>query len=165
MLQTQCFIRDYNASADTCSIEVAGLGTIEAWVDGVAIAANVDRSLLVFGAQALVNLPDLHRLCGATVVQVYGATAQSIAGIPPSSTAAVKKQTGRAQVFTDGAGNATGTITFPQAFTNTPQVSLAGDSAISWTISGLLNTQFTFTLAAARSPNSYVFFTWSATGV
>jgi len=164
LLQTQCIIRDYAQGTDTCSVELTGLGVVEAWMDGVALASSVDRSLVVFGAQAIVNLPDLHRLCNATVIEVYGQAAQAVVGVPAATTGAVTTQTGRQYIFTDASGNASGTVTFPVAFVSAPQVSITGDSVVGYTVSSVTNTGFNFHLTAARAAYTWLAFTWTARG-
>lgn len=161
MLNVTCTIRDYSPSADTCSVEIQGIGIVEAWLDGVAIAPTVSRGYLVYGAQGVLSLPDAHRLCEASLIQV----------IPPSAlktvqgTGAVQKTlSGRDQITTNSSGNGSVTITFSSPFSAAPTIAVLGDNLAAINVSAITTNGFTATLASPGTPNSYVLVSWSAGG-
>ena len=65
-----CVVRDYNASNDTCSVELQGVGVIETWIDGMAIDPSISRAKLASGVAGVVTMSDVHRLCGAVLTSI-----------------------------------------------------------------------------------------------
>lgn len=161
MIHVICTIRAYDKTADTASIELAGLGVIETWVDGVKLSPALARAGLVYGAQGVVAMPDAHRVCDATIISL----------IPPQPVKTVQSSgktqttlTGRDTLQTDGAGNGSVAITFSTPFTAAPAISVLADNMAPMNVSGITLSGFTATLAQPGTANSYVQFSWSATG-
>ncbi|HZU11413.1 MAG TPA: hypothetical protein VFB58_01120 [Chloroflexota bacterium] len=160
MINVVCTIRDYNAADDTCTVEIQGVGIIDLWVDGVAVAPTVSRGYLVYGASGVLSLPDQHRLCEASLIQVVPPTnLQTLQGGSVQRTL-----TGRTLITTDGTGNGSATVTFSSAFTTAPTVSLLGDNLAGLTVSTVSTTGFTAALTKPGLVHAYVWFSWSATG-
>jgi len=148
----QGFIRDYNPSNDTATVELAGLGIIDAWLDGLKIDIGVNRAALVNGAVAILSLPDPHRICEATVSAVpmsVGAIAQAY-------------KAGRAYVSTNASGAGSLPVTFGITFPNVPILWIQFDRPANFATSAFTATGFTVSISGAL-PNSVYFFTWSAT--
>jgi len=138
----QGFIRDYNPTSDTATVELAGLGIIDAWLDGLKIDIGVNRAALVNGAVAILSLPDPHRICEATVSQAYKA--------------------GRAYVSTNASGAGSLAVSFGLTFPNVPILWAQFDRPAAYSVTAFTATGFTMNLAGALA-NTVYFFTWSAT--
>jgi len=152
MYTAQGFIRDYNPSNDTATVELAGLGIIDAWLDGLKIDIGVNRAALVNGAVAILSLPDPHRICEATVSAVpmsVGAIAQAY-------------KAGRAYVSTNAQGSGSLAVAFGITFPNVPILWAQFDKPAAYSVTAFTATGFTMNLAGALA-NTVYFFTWSAT--
>lgn len=148
MYQAHGFIRDYDPSSDTATVELTGIGAIDTWITGLKVHIGVKRAALAYGIPCVVEMPDQHRLCEAHVVSLGD----------PATGSALTTVNGRTLV---GYGANT-TIPFGHTFTNPPSdVQASADGKVSCTISSITTTQFNVTIGAG-SGNTYV--TWSATG-
>ena len=154
-------IRDYNAAADTATIELVGAGVIDSWLDGIAIDPALNRSLVVHGAITSVSTPDPHRICEATITAIAGAVqpVQAFGG------AAQLVQTGRVWILTNTVGQGSTTAVFSQAFSSSTNLSVSCSSDFGYPsqISGISATQFTVSVSAAP-PNTYVYLSYEAEG-
>lgn len=160
--QATGYVRDYNSTADTCTVELIGLGIIDTWLDGCRINAGVNRGYLVHGAEVLLSIPDAHRLCEASIVSINGSTsgAAAAAGGGPQKT-----QTGRTKITTDSTGAGSVTVIFPSAYTSLPQLYAGSDELYRLQIGTPTLTQFTLSFAAGVAPaNTTVYCTWFAFG-
>jgi hypothetical protein len=165
--QATGYVRDYNATSDTATVELIGIGIIDTWLDGCAINAGVNRGYLTHGAQVLISIPDAHRLCEATIISINGAggAGAGTGTTIPSSGGTQRIQTGRARIATNGAGGGFITVVFPIAYTVAPQLSAGADEFLPLQIGIPTTTQFTLTLAAGTAPaNSNIYCTWYALG-
>lgn len=154
-------IRDYNSSADTCTVELDALGFIESWLDSVKIDPAISRAFIVHGKNCTIAVPDEHRLDEAILVGVGDAPTSPTSS---NATTAQKTETGRVYVATDGTGAGSQAVTYPAAFTTTaPALAASADNHITCTLSAQTITGFT--VAVSGGPiNSYVGVTWHATG-
>lgn len=157
-----CTVRGYSSAADTVTVELQGLGIIDSWIDGVKVAQTVNRGLLFYGAPGVLSMPDLHRICEASLIQVLPPTAGTGSPVQQNSNP-VKTQTGYSLVSTNGAGTGTTTLAFAPAFATTPTVSALADNLYTVAISGVSTTAATLTVTGGPV-NGYVFVAWSATG-
>jgi hypothetical protein len=158
--QATGYIRDYDAPSDTATVELIGLGIIDTWLDGCRINAGVNRGYLTHGAEALLSIPDAHRLCEATIVSINGSGA-----VLANSGGVQKTQTGRVRIGTDGAGAGSITVTFPVAFTVIPQLYAGADDLLPLHIFTPTLTNFALSFSAGTAPpNSNIYCTWFAFG-
>lgn len=158
--QATGYVRDYNATSDTATVELIGIGIIDTWLDGCSINAGVNRGYLTHGAEVLLSIPDAHRLCEATIVSINGsgATIANSGGLQ-------KVQTGRARITTDGAGAGSITVVFPTAYTVAPQLYAGADELLPLHVGTPSLTQFTLFLSAGTAPaNTNIYCTWYALG-
>ena len=155
MIEVMCTVRSYDPNTDTASVEIQGLGIIDTWIDGVKVAQQINRGLLIYGGAGVLSMPDLHRICEASLIQV----------VPPGSlvVSATKTYTGHDHLQTNGSGAGSVTVTFPVAFTGQPTVYALADALLTMTITGVSTTQFTANVTGAPA-NSFTFVSWSATG-
>lgn len=157
-----CTVRGYSSSADTVTVELQGLGIIDSWIDGVKVAQTVNRGLLFYGAPGVLSMPDLHRICEASLIQVLPPSAGT-GSVVQQNANPVKTQTGYSLITTGAGGSGSTTVTFSPAFATTPTVSALADLLYTVTVSGVSTTGAT--LAVSGGPiNGYVFVAWSATG-
>lgn len=160
MITVACVVRDFNPAGDTCTVEVQGVGIIDLWLDGVAVAPTVSRGYLVDGASGVLAMPDAHRLCEASLIQV----------IPPTnlqtleSGSVQRTLTGRTLIATDASGNGSAPVTFSSSFTAVPTVSLLGDNLAGLSVSSVSTTGFTAALSRPGQAHAYLWFSWSAAG-
>jgi hypothetical protein len=161
MIHVICTVRAYDKTADTASVELAGLGVVDTWVDGIKVGPGLARAGLVYGAQGVLAMPDAHRICDATLISL----------VPPQPIKTVQSSgktqttlTGRDTIQTDGSGNGSVSVTFSTPFTAAPSISVLADNMAPMNVSAITTTGFTATLAGPGSANSYVQFSWSATG-
>lgn len=154
-------VRDYNAAADTCSVELYDLGVIDVWLDGVKVNQTVPRSLLAYGSQVTVAMPDAHRICEAVVIGPG-----SVANQAQAAGAVVQKtQTGRVGIALDGTGHGSITVTYPSAFSGIPgDLRVLADKQVVLTLSNIGTSSFTVALGSPGVPNSTVYVSWTATG-
>lgn len=166
MYQTLATVRDYNASADTCSVELTAIGSIDVWLDGVKINPTVPRSLIVFGAQVTVAMPDAHRICEAVVIGpgALSGEAQSApaAGVTPTSNQ--KTEFGRGSITLDGTGAGSQNVVFPTPFSAAPIVRAFADTLMTPTLSAISTTGFTIAVSGSPFINGTQHFSWQATG-
>lgn len=140
-----CSIRDFNAAADTCTVEVQGIGIVDAWIDGVAIAPTVDRSFIVAGAPGVITVPDINRPCDATLIQVT----------PPGDPVSydpdqIVTYTGSLLVDTDITGAGCQDVTFPTPYSSVPVVNASAAHPAAVTISNVTETGFTACVTGGR---------------
>lgn len=138
MHSVTCVVRDFNAVADTCTVEIQGIGIVDAWLDGTAIAPTVDRSYIVSGALGVVTLADINRPCDATLIQIT----------PPGNPVSynpdpIVTYTGSLYIPTDSTGAGCATITFPQPYSAVPTINASAGHPASVTISTVTTTGFT----------------------
>jgi hypothetical protein len=157
-----CTVRSYSSAADTVSVELQGLGIIDTWIDGVKVAQTVNRGLLFYGAAGVLAMPDLHRICEASLVQVLPPSAGT-GNLVQQAATAIKTETGYQLIQTNGSGNGSAAITFSPAFATTPTVSAIADLLYPVSISGVSTGGCTLSISGAPA-NAYVFVAWSATG-
>lgn len=160
--QATGYIRDYNSSTDTATVELIGLGIIDVWLDGCKVNAGVNRAYLVHGAEATLSFPDAHRLCEGSIVSV---AAQLTAAAAAFGSGLQNFQTGRVGIPTSAGGGGSVTVTFPSAYTSAPQLYAGSDEFIALQVGIPTATQFTLTIAPGAGPaNSTVYCTWYAFG-
>jgi hypothetical protein len=158
--QATGYVRDYNASSDTATVELIGIGIIDTWLDGCSINAGVNRGYLTHGAEVLLSIPDAHRLCEATIVSINGSGA-----VIANSGGLQKVQVGRTRITTDGTGAGVVTVVFPVAYTVIPQLYAGADELLALHVGTPTLTQFTLSLSAGTAPaNTNIYCTWYALG-
>jgi hypothetical protein len=158
--QATGYVRDYNATTDTATVELIGIGIIDTWLDGCAINAGVNRGYLTHGSEVLLSIPDAHRLCEATIVSINGSDA-----VIANSGGTQRTQTGRARIATNGAGAGVTTVIFPVAYTVAPQLYAGADELLPLQVGIPSLTQFTLSFAAGTAPaNTNIYCTWFALG-
>jgi hypothetical protein len=158
--QATGYVRDYNASSDTATVELIGIGIIDTWLDGCRINAGVNRGYLTHGAEVLLSIPDAHRLCEAVIVSIDGSGA-----VIANSGGTQRVQTGRARIQTDGAGAGSVTVTFPIPYTSVPQLYAGADELLALHVGTPTTTTFVLSLSAGTAPaNSTIYCTWYALG-
>ena len=155
MYTAQGYIRDYDRVTDTATVELTGLGVIDAWLDGLKIDAPVSRAFMTHNTPCTVSFPDEHRLCEGIVI--------SVQGNPTTPANTQKVQTGTGYIQTNGAGTGNTTVFFPSAYTAAPQVVAWSDENYSLSIVTVTTTTVTLALGGARA-FGYVHFTWQAIG-
>jgi len=175
MYTAQGFIRNYDPPSDTVTVELAGLGIIDTWLDGIKIDVGVNRAACVNGAIAILALPDPHRICEATVSAVPfnpASLAAVVAGgtVPPGgtgsgSTTTQTYQSGRNLITSASDGTGSVTTTFAKPFPATPTLSVLFDQpSPGYSITAITATNFTISLTAGNPAFLPFNFSWSAHG-
>jgi len=145
------------------TVQLSGLGNFETFHDGYAVSHGIDRSLLTPGAQIVVDIPDLNHPGDGQVVSV----AQVSAG---SGTVSVE-QFGTMLVTTDGSGNGSAAVVFPNtfgSFSSAPSVALsAADADLgsgSLSAAAITHTGFTVNVSGAAVVSGALAVGWDAVG-
>ena len=143
------------------TVQLTGLGNYETFHDGYAVSHAIDRSLLVAGADIVVEVADRHRPGDGQVI--------SVAGISTGSSVGSMEQFGSILVTTDGSGNGSAAVTFPNtfgSFASAPAVSLsAGATSLgagSLTAVATTTSGFTINVAGASAISSVIAVAWDA---
>lgn len=153
-------IRDYNGATDRCSVELEGLGQIDAWIDNLVIHQAINRGQLVHGAPVTIALPDEWRLPEAVVTAVG---ADPAGGAQQSSSGAYRHQHGRLVIPTNGAGTGSISGVYSPAYATAPYVVVVADDGLPVTITA--NGAGGFTVQVTGGPaNGYVLVSWHAQG-
>lgn len=150
MYNLACVIRDYNPTSDTCSVEIQGIGIVDSWLDGVGIAPTVDRAYVVGGSQGVLAMPDLSRMCDATLIQVY----------PPGTAISYDPDpiivyNGSISIPTDADGNGCADVTFPEPYDQVPVVTASAYDGATLTISNVTETGFTACVTGGKVSSSH----------
>lgn len=162
MYHLQGRVRQYDPATDTCSVEFEHLGDIEGWMDNIAIDAAISRGFLAHHAQVTLQVADFWRLAEAILIGV--GDQPTIPSQLNSAGGAVTVQTGRTVISTNGVGSGSTSVTFSPAFTNPPtSLGATADDHRSLALSALTASGFTATISGGPI-NSYVYFTWQASG-
>lgn len=161
MYAAQGTIQAYDGATDTATVELTGLGIIDAWFEGVRISSAVPRAQVVAGAPCTITTPDASRLCEAIVVSIdRGYQSQLI----DNGGTQLAIQTLRAALATDAAGGGgPATVSWPSPFSaGTPTVYATPDSG-TVALSAISTTGATIQLTAAK-PSTTVYITLVAEG-
>lgn len=173
MYTAQGFIRNYDPPSDSVTVELAGLGIIDTWLDGIKIDVGVNRAACVNGAIAILSLPDPHRICEATVSAVPfnpASLAAVVTGgsVPPGgsgsgSTTTTTYDSGRNVITSAQDGTGTVTTNFAKPFPTVPVLSVLFDQpSPGYTIGAITTTAFTISLTAGNPAFLPFNFSWSA---
>ena len=159
MYQCHGFIRDYDPASNTATVELVGVGIIDTWITGMQIHAALSPGQLAGGVPVVVEMPDPHRICEATITSIW----QPVAASTGAGGAAVFNTTGRAVIATDGTGAGSVTVSFGHTYTSDPTVTASVDGRITPTITGVTTTGATIKITGALANASYKC-TWTASG-
>jgi hypothetical protein len=164
-------LQNYDPSTDSATLLLTGVGVVDQAVGGVAIAANIDRSLLIAGTVVELSMPDVHRLCEATVIAL---NPPFPSGSYTGSGGQILPWYGRTGFYTDATGFGSVLVSYNGptfAFSGPPtQITLAldyGSPATGTTLTPYnigvttMNVKNTGTPAPA---NVLVMFTWQVWG-
>ncbi len=173
MYTAQGFIRNYDPPSDTVTVELAGLGIIDTWLDGIKIDVGVNRAACVNGAIAILALPDPHRICEATVSAVPfnpASLAAVVSGgsVPPGGTGSGSSTTttydsGRNVITSTSNGGGSVTSNFTKPFPTTPVLSVLFDQpSPGYSIGTITTTNFTVNLTPGNPAFLPFNFSWSA---
>ncbi len=169
MYSAQGFIRNYDPPSDTVTVELAGLGIIDTWLDGIKIDVGVNRAACVNGAIAILSLPDPHRICEATVSAVPfnpASLAAVVSGgsVPPGGSATTTTyDSGRNLITSAADGTGTVTTNFTKPFPTIPVLSVLFDQpSPGYSIGTITMTAFTISLTAGNPAFLPFNFSWSA---
>jgi hypothetical protein len=147
----------------TATVQVLGIGNLDTFHDGYSVSHAIARYLLTPGADVVVDIPDPHHPGDGQVVSVTAVTTTADHG-------AAKEQFGSVSVSTDGSGNGTAVVTFPNvfsSFSSTPSVtaSALASSPAGGTVAATPISSIQFTAQVSRAtPNTTVSVAWDATG-
>lgn len=145
------------------TVQLSGLGNFETFHDGYAVSHAIPRSLLAPGADVIVDIPDIHHPSDGHLV--------SVAAVSTGGGGSSLHQFGNVLVLTDGAGNGTVTVVFPNTFggfTATPVISLSaavtslGSGALA--AAGVTTTGFTVSVSGAAGRGGSLAVAWEASG-
>jgi hypothetical protein len=153
------YIRDYDPVADTATVELVGIGIIDTWIKGMRVHLSVTRGALAAGIPCTVEMPDPHRICEATIVNVYDQITAYAQG-----TAAQKLANARFQIALDASGNGSLAVTYSSAFTTAPNLAVSCDGRITPGIITPTATGFTASVAVPSNPHGSVVCTYQAVG-
>ncbi len=158
------YIRDYNPTSNTATVELTGLGIIDVWLDGIAINAGINPSTLVNGTPVALSIPDAHRLCEAVIVSANGTATGSPIAIAQAS-GVQQYLTGRVAIPTDATGYGSITASFGITFSSVPLVYAGADEPLPMHIGLPTTTGVGLSFSAGTAPaNSTIFATWYAIG-
>lgn len=163
MYAAAAIIRNYDPATDTCSVQLSGIGVIDAWLDGISIEVGIDRHFLAAGVPCTLVMPDANRLCEATVTALDLSPTAAVTQYSPPSAGNLRTQSVRAPVATDGAGSGSTSPTWPVPFSVTPTVSAYADSGYPVTISAVTTGGCTLSVTGAAA-NTTLYVSVSATG-
>jgi len=147
----------------TATVQLVGVAQIECFHDGYAVDHAIPKSLLVPGADVVVDIPDLYHPGDGQVVSVAHVSAGADHG-------SAKEQFGSLAIETDGSGNGSAAIAFPNifsSFTGAPDVTLTAETAqlASGSLSTAAVTAAGLTVnVSGATPNSAVSAAWDAQG-
>jgi hypothetical protein len=156
-------IRDYNASLDTCSVELTGVGVIDTWLDGIGLDVGIDRHFVAAGVRCTILVPDPNRLCEAIVSTLALAPSAGTTQYSPPPTGPLALQSVRLPIATGGTGAGSTAVTWPVAFSATPSVSASADGGATVAISAITATGCTLSISSGAA-NSTVYVSAVATG-
>jgi len=153
------YIRDYDSTTDTATVELVGIGIIDTWIKGMRVHLSVTRGALAAGIPCTVEMPDPHRICEATIVNVYDQVTSFAQG------ASVQKLWNRRiQIALDASGNGTLNVTYPGAFTVAPNLAVSCDGRVTPGIIANGTAGFSASVAVPSNPNGSVICTYQAVG-
>jgi hypothetical protein len=154
------YIRDYDPVADTATVELVGIGIIDTWIKGMRVHLSVTRGALAAGIPCTVEMPDPHRICEATIVNVYDQVTAYAQGA-----SAQKVKTQRIQIALDAAGNGTINVTYPTpAFAAAPNLAVTCDGRVTPGLISAGVAGFSASVAVPSNPNGSVVCTYQAIG-
>jgi hypothetical protein len=163
MYSASATIRDYDPTTDTCSVELIGIGVIDTWLEGVAIAVGINRHFIAAGVVCTVMMPDAHRLCETTVTALALDPSLATTQYNPAPAGSLQLQSVRVPVPTDGTGHGVASITWPIPFTAAPTVSAYADTGAAVAISAVTTTGCTITISSGPL-NSTLYVSATASG-
>lgn len=155
-------IRDYNPITDTASVEMEGLGVIEAWFDGLKIHTALNRGLMIHNAPVTLAATDAHRL-GEAVITAVGDSPGTATTTQNGITLTTK--VGRGYVSTDAHGVGSSAVLFAPAYPAAlVDLTAAADNHSQTSLSAISRSGFTISVNDPTTPNGYVYFSYHATG-
>jgi hypothetical protein len=121
---------------------------------------SVTRGALAAGIPCTVEMPDPHRICEATIVNVYDQVTAYAQG------ASVQKvKTARVTIPLDASGNGTISVTYPApAFAAAPNLAVTCDGRVTPGIIANGSASFSASVAVPSNPNGSVVCTYQAVG-
>jgi hypothetical protein len=144
----------YDPAHDLASLDLAGDGSIDAWLDGVHIDPTIARAYMAGQIPGFVHFPDEYRFDNAVVLGI----------IPPTTvTSTTATEQGRSLITTGALGGGSASVSFSPTFSASPQVAVTMDNGQGCTLSATSSTGFTVTITGAAH-NAQIGFSWSATG-
>ncbi|GEM_PF-6500217 len=142
------------------TVQLTGAGGLDTFVDNLTVSHALPMGQLAPGADVLVEMADVHRSGDGQVT--------ALAGIGDGTTGgSVTPQMGTVAVTTDGAGNGTAAVSFPQVYGSPPAITVAAArSALaggSVRAAAITAAGFTAQVTAAP-PGIGLALSWSASG-
>ncbi|MFI5337785.1 MAG: hypothetical protein ACHQ5A_13440 [Opitutales bacterium] len=145
------------------TVQLSGLGSYETFHDGYAVSHGLDRSLLTPGAAVVVEIADLHHPGSGQVV--------SVARVSAGAGTIALVQFGATLVSTDGSGNGSAAVAFPNtfgSFSAAPAVALSAPDGLlgggSLSAAAITHTGFTVNVAGAAVTGGAIAVGWAAKG-
>ncbi|HEV3312610.1 MAG TPA: hypothetical protein VG815_19020 [Chloroflexota bacterium] len=147
----------------TATVQLTGLANLETFHDGYAVSHAIPRSLLAPGADIVVEIVDPNHPGDGQVI--------SVASVSAGAGGAPKEQFGSVAVSTDGSGNGSQAIVFPNTFSSfgaAPTVTLSAPAGQlgsgTLTASAITTSGFTAGISSAAVTGGAVSVSWDAQG-